>query len=169
MKIIEALKKVKDLERRVTDLTAKIGLHSAMSSLDTEKYTDQRGQVREWLDSVRDTIAEISRLRCAIQTTNLAVKVEIELAGNQVSKSIAAWIHRRRDLAKLECASWAALTDRRIQEGQGKTPTGEPILITIKRFYDPAERDKRVEALTQEVSLIDARLEIVNAVTDLVE
>jgi hypothetical protein len=169
MKIIEGLKKVKDLERKVGDLAGKVKENAAISSLDTEKYANQGQQVREWLDTIRDTIHEISRLRCAIQTTNLAVKVDIELEGKQVNKTIAAWIHRRRDLAKMECGSWAALTDRGIKEGMVNSPTGQPIQLSIKRFYDPAERDKRIEALTQEVSLIDARLEIVNAVTDLQE
>ncbi len=169
MKIIEALKKVKDLERRAVDLTSKIKAHAAMSSVESEKYTDQRGQVRQWLDSVRDTIQEISRLRCAIQTTNLAVQVGIILDESTVTKSIAAWIHRRRDLAKLECESWKALTDRNLQEGMVKSPSGDLMELKIKRFYDPAERDRNVESLTQEVSIIDARLEIVNAVTDLKE
>lgn len=169
MKIIEALKKTKDLERKAEDIIDKIKSHSAVSSIQTPEYADQRKQVKEWLQAHGDILKEIERLRIAIQRTNIETSVTIEIGEKNVTKSIAAWIHRRRDLASKQRSAWMVLTDRGIQEGIGKSPSGDPLDIKIIRFYDPEERDKKVEIYTSEPSIIDSRLEIVNAVTDLIE
>lgn len=65
--------------------------------------------------------------------------------------------------------AWSALTDRGIHEGKTKGPDGDVIEIKIIRYYDPEVRDYQREALRVEPSVIDAALETVNAVTDLIE
>lgn len=169
MKVIEAMKQIKDLQRKASDLTAKVKQHAAISSVQTATYPDQKRQVSEWLQSISDILKEILRLRIAIQTTNLATEVEIELGGKGVKKTIAEWIHRRRELAQIEEQAWLALTDRGIQEGATRDPAGDIIEIKIERFYDPKERDEKVELFRSEPMKIDSILEVVNAVTDLIE
>ena len=169
MKIIEALKKVKDLQRKVEDLRVLVRDHCAISSLETQKYPNQTTQITEWIQAHSDVLKEILRLRIAIQTTNLNTDVIIELDGKSVTKTIAEWIHRRRDLATEELSMWNQLGDRGIHEGMAKGPTGDPVEIKINRFYDPGERDKKRELYSTEPSVIDGRLEVVNAVTDLIE
>lgn len=168
MKLIEALKQIKDLSRKHDDIVAKIRTHAAISSIETKVYPDQQARVTEWLQSQSDILKEILRLRLAIQATNLATMVEIELGGFAVNQSIAAWIHRRRDLANEEREAWEALTDCNIKEGTAQGPSGAEILIKIVRFYDPARRDAMRERFRAEPSKIDATLEVVNAVTDLI-
>lgn len=169
MKLIEALKKTKDLHRKTDDLCVLVKDHCAISTFETQKYPNQTKQISEWMQAHRDILKEIMKLRLAIQKTNLLTDVVIEIDGRQITKSIAAWIHRRRDLAAKELLMWKQLTDRGINEGIAKGPTGDPVEIKINRFYDPSERDKMKDALTSEPSIIDARLEVVNAVTDLIE
>lgn len=169
MKIIEALKLEKDLGRKCDDLILKIGAHCADMDFETPVYADQRGQVEEWLQAVSDLLKERLRLRTAVQATNLATQVTIELGGRQVTKSIAEWVHRRRDLAAVEKKLWSVLGDRGLREGTVKQSSGEMREVRIRRYYDPKKRDQMVELFTSEPSLIDARLEIVNAVTDLVQ
>jgi hypothetical protein len=172
MKIIEALKQIKDLKRKGDDLKVLVRDNCALSSMDTPKYGDnaaQTKQVRGWIQAHQDIMKEINRLRVAIQKTNIMTDVTIELDGTQVTKSIAAWIHRRRDLAKEDLDMWSSLTDRNIKEGIVKTPSGEQYEIKIVRFYDPAERDNKRNLYASEPSMIDAKLEIVNAITDLIE
>jgi len=169
MKIIEGLKKVKDLLKKAEDLRIKVRDHSALADYETPKYKDQKKQVAEWIQAHSDVLQEISRLRVAIQKTNFETFVTIVLEGKNISKCIAEWIHRRRDLANYELNMWQLLTDRGIREGIGKSVSGEPMEIKIVRFYDPETRDKKVAAYSEEPSLIDAKLEIVNAVTDLIE
>jgi len=169
MKIIEGLKKVQDLQRKAEDIRTLVGANCAVSNLETPKYDDQKTQVSEWIQAHTDVLKEILRLRIAIQKTNLETLVTIDLGGVHVEKSIAAWIHRRRDLANEDLNMWKKLTDRGIQEGVGKGPTGDPMEIKILRFYDPVERDNHKELYASEPSTIDGRLEVVNATTDLIE
>lgn len=169
MKLIEALKQTKDLVRKAEDLETKVGGHSAYMNYETPVYPDQKKQVREWVQAHSDLLKEILRLNIAIQKTNLATTVAIDLNGRQVTKSIAEWIHRRRSLAGLEAGCWKRLTDRGLKEGQAKDSQGQLIEAKITRCYDPEERDKKVALYESEPSIVDAKLEVVNAVTDLIE
>jgi len=169
MKLIEALKQTKDLQRKANDLRDLVKNHCAISSLETQKYPNQTKQVSEWIQAHSDILKEILRLRVSIQKTNIETEVTIELGGKQVTKTIAGWIHRRRDLANEELSIWNILGDRGINEGMAKGPTGDPVEIKINRFYDPVERDHKRDLYASEPSIIDAKLEIVNATSDLIE
>ena len=169
MKLIEAMKKLKNLGVKATDLHAKVAQHCANLDIETPLYADPRGQIAEWIQAHHDILKEILRLRVAIQRTNLATMVSIELGGIQVTKNIAEWIHRRRDLAKYEMEMWAKIGDRGLKEGAiSSTVGGEARAVKIVRHFDPKERDIRVDLYRSEPSLIDGALEVVNAVTDLV-
>lgn len=169
MKLIEALKQMKELQRKASDLRTNINRHCAISTLETPLYPDQKKKMDSWLQSHGDLVKEILRLRVAVQRTNLETEVTIELGGKLVTKTIAEWIHRRRDLAGLELQAWRKLTDRNIQEGQAPGPGGNVVEVKIVRFYDPEERDRKVDLYDSEPALIDGKLEIANAVTDLIE
>jgi hypothetical protein len=170
MKLIEALKQVKEIQRKVTETTAKIAAHSADMDHETPTYPDQRAQVSAWIQSVSDLLKEILKLRIGIQKTNLATKVKIKLGDNFVEKSIAEWIHRRKDLAGIEENARKALTDRSLKESfQIDQTNGQKLTLKLRRYYDPREKDKNVELFRGEPSIIDATLETVNAVTDIVD
>jgi hypothetical protein len=156
------------LERKADDLCDLVKTHCARSSLESDKYPDQKERVAGWIQSHSDILKEILHLRIAIQRTNLATNVTIELGGKSATKTIAEWIHRRRDLASKELAMWNGLTDRGIKEGLGAGPSGDPMEFKIVRFYDSGERDNKRELYQSEPLLIDARLEVVNATTDLI-
>jgi hypothetical protein len=169
MKIIEAMKKIKELSVKTSDLRAKIKQHCADLDFETPVYPDQKKQVSEWLQAHSDVLKEILRLKVAIQRTNLATDVTIELGGKQVTKCIAEWVHRRRELAALELNAWQGLTDRNLQNGVVKTTSGADREFKLRRYYDPYERDCRIDLYRSEPGIIDGTLEVVNAVTDLME
>lgn len=171
MKLIEAMKLCKELARKSEDLVKKVADHCADMDFETPLYPDQKRQVSEWIQAHSDIQREVLNLRLAIQATNLATMVTIKLGDVQVTKSISAWIHRRRDLAGKELGMWMALGDRGLREGQflpASNPGGSPTAVKIRRYYDPAERDRKVELFRSEPLLIDSTLEVVNAVTDLI-
>lgn len=168
MKLIEAMKLVKELKRKSDDLVQKITVHCAQLNVETPLYPDQKAQVAEWLQAHGDIQKEIEQLRCAVQKTNLATPVSIELGGKTVNKSIAAWIHRRRELAGEQNKAWGALTDRNLREGLMKNSQEQVVEVKIVRHYEPRERDEMVAMFREEPSVIDRTLEVVNAVTDLV-
>lgn len=170
MKLIEAMKRVKSNKEKVGDLQAKIGGVSANLSLETPLYgAETAAHIKEWLQSCTDISQENVRLLVAIARTNLATPVTITLADKPVTKTIAEWVWRRREYAALDLASWQKLTDRGLREGQGQSSTGVPVEIKIVRHYDPVQRDNMVAMFKGEAHEIDSALEVVNAVTDLIE
>lgn len=169
MKLIEGLKKCKELTIKAEDLRGKVAKYCADQSHETAVYGDhQKEQIKEWIQAHHDVLQEIAKLRIAVQRTNLSILVTIELGGVQVTKSIAEWIHRRKDLAASELSMWMGISDRGLKEGTIKTSTGELQEIKIRRYYDPKERDNNVELYRTEAGVIDRTLETVNAVTDVV-
>ena len=172
MKLIEAMKQIKELKIKAEDLRNKVKQHSADLDFETPVYKDQARQVKEWIQSHSDVLKEILKLRIMVQRTNLATDVDIQLNGKAVRKTIAEWIHRRRDLANEETSMWLSLTDKGLKEGNvlpSTTPGLPPTPVRLRRYYDPAERDKNIEIYRTEPGVIDRTLEVVNATTDVIE
>lgn len=170
MKLIQAMKQLKDLARKAEDLRGKVREFCADLTISNPTYPDQRAQIDGWLQAHNGICVKILELRENVQRTNLATPVTIELNGVSVTKSIAAWIHRRRDLAKMEADMWAMLTDRGLKEQNLQTtPGGAVTEVRIRRYFDPELRDRMRELYRTEPSIIDANLEVVNATTDLLE
>lgn len=169
MKIIEAMKRVKQNKEKINDLVVKITAGSAHMSHETPVYPDMKEKLREWAQSCDDLSKENVRLLVAIARTNIGTPVTIKLGDNSVTKSIAEWVWRRREYAALDLRTWQVMTDRNLKEGQVNTSTGVPMDIKIVRNYDPELRDRRMAMFKSEPHEIDAALEVVNAVTDLIE
>lgn len=172
MKIIEALKKRKDLFKKLEDLRAKISKHCVDLDHEVPVYggvSEQTEQVRGWLQACEDIVKQISDLSTAISRTNVNHKVTIELGNIQVTKTITEWILRRRMLAALDLATWDALSDGRLPAiANVKGTNGETREVKLRRYFDPKLRDTKRELYRSEPAAIDATLEIVNATTDLI-
>jgi len=170
MKIIEAMKLIKELQKKTDDLKEKVGTYCANLDFETPMYPNQQEKVKEWMQSHTDINKEILALRSKIQKTNISTQVEMEIGGKLVKHSIAEWIHRRRDLAKSDMAMWERLTDRGLKEQRVVPAPGSPVTeIKIRRYYDPSVRDIMVDIYRAEPGIIDRTLEVVNAVTELTE
>jgi hypothetical protein len=180
VKIIQALKKIEDLYVKQSDLRRKISIHCAHRSNESPPYGDQtRTTVSGWLQSHEDISTEIIRLQLAVQRTNHLTMVTMELGGQHVTHCIAEWIirrgsknntgHGKAGLANSDREAWAALTDRNLQEGFVQDSQGQKVEVKIVRNFDPAARDKKIELYRSEPSIIDSTLEVVNAVTELIE
>ena len=96
-----------------------------------------------------DTTQRIADLRIAIQRTNIETSVSIELGGKHVVKTIAEWIHWRRDLAKSQLTLWSQLQDRnsagqQLRDGQIEGTAGGKMMVKIRRYYEPALRDEKM-------------------------
>lgn len=172
MKIIEAMRKIKTLDERLSGLVIKIREHSSDNGEGEPVYItvqDQVNKIKEWVQCYKDTVKEIERLRVAIQRTNIAVEVPVTMSDDSiVKKTIAAWIHRRRDLSKKDAHAWEALRcphkPRAVLETDGKGACINP-----RRYYDMNGRDSMLAILQAEPNCIDAALEIANATTDIIE
>lgn len=166
MKIIEALKQLKDLDVKAKELRTKIQEHSAYTSLETPRYPDQKAQVTSWLQAHRDVLFEIETLGYRLQKTNILTQVTIAVGGKDVTKSILQWISRRTKLAELERQSWAILTDRNIKEGNFESsagPTSEnpelaeqkKILRTFLDLKSDGNRQKQKDLISAAVKYVD--------------
>lgn len=164
------MKMIKELQVKVQDLKGKVKQYCSDLDFETPVYQNQGIQIKEWIQSHSDVLKEILKLRVAIQKTNISTIVPIEMDGKKVEKTIAEWIHRRRDLATSELEAWSCLSDRGLKEGQVNptTPGGTMMIIKIRRYYDPLERDKKIEIYRSEPSIIDRTLEVVNATTEVI-
>lgn len=169
MKIIEAMKLIKELQIKADDLRKKVAQYCANLDFETPMYQDQAEQVRQWIQAHGDINKKILELRFAIQKTNLATSVEIEIGGKRVVRTVAEWIHRRRDLAKADETMWSQLSDRGLKEQRVQTTPGGPVTeIKIRRYFDPLKRDEMIELYRAEPGIIDRTLEVTNATTELV-
>jgi hypothetical protein len=171
MKIIEALKSVKELQVKADDLRKKISLHCAHMSVETPVYPDQKGQVSKWLQAHEDITREIASLSVRIAKTNIQTQVGVKLGGQVLTKPITEWIVRRRLLAALDMQAWSQLGNRGLQE-TAQIPSsqgGEPTKVTIVRCFDPVLRDEKIALYKSEPNAIDVVLETVNATTDLLD
>ena len=170
MKIIEAMKRVKMNKEKIGELGQRILRNSAHLSIETPLYgEEQSAKIKEWTQSALDTARDNVELLVRIGKTNQQTMVTIELAGVQVTKSIAAWVWRRREYSALDLTIWQSQNDRGLKEQNVQTSPGVVSEVKLVRYYDPATRDKNLDALRQESHMIDSALEIINAVTDLVE
>ena len=172
MKLIEAMKRVKQNKEKITNLQKMIGDYSAHLSHETPVYgTETPEKISGWAQTCEDLAQENIRLLTAIGRTNLATKVTIKLNGKDVSKSISEWIWRRREYAALDLTTWQKMGDRGLREGHAPSsvPGGAPIELKIVRNYNPERRDKKLAEYQAEPHEIDATLEVTNAVTELIE
>lgn len=168
MKLIEALKRVKANDEKIEDLREKIQEHCSYNSLSTPVYGEKQPEkVNSWLQSCLDLSQENVSLWCKIQKTNLETDVTIDICGEHVTKSIAAWILRRREYANKDFASVVTLKDN-CRDGVVNID-GNNVKVTVVRCYDPEKRDELKNKYRTELSLIDSALEIANATTDLIE
>lgn len=167
MKIIEALKKIKDLQRKASDLREKIAKHCVKMDYEADHYENQGEKVSGWLQAHKDILSEVEQLRERVAKTNIETDVTIELQGRSITKSIHSWITRRRDLVDLDRMAWGALGDKGLKDQNVQGSSGNIVHVKVVRFYNPEERDKKVDAFSSEKSEIDGSLEIVNATTDL--
>ena len=74
----------------------------------------------------------------------------------------------RKDLCAKEIMIWKGLGDKGLRDSRTSMPSGV-IDAKIRRYYDPVKKDGMIAALQSEPSVIDGKLEIVNATTDLLE
>lgn len=170
MKIIEAMKQVKANKEKIVELSERIKRNSAHLTIESPLYGDeQAAKIKEWtqtcLDISRDNIALLVR----IAKTNMQTLVTITLGDNTVTKSISEWVWRRREYAAIDLAIWNMQQDRNLKEGSIQTSQGVMSEVKLIRYYDPAKRDAAMDILRREPHEIDGALEVINAVTDLVE
>lgn len=166
------MKRIKENKEKITDLQKKIGQYHVNMSYETPVYgAETPEKISGWLQSCHDITLDNVKLLTQIQKTNLATSVTITLGERAISKTIAEWVWRRREYAKIDFTTWSQLNDRGLKDmlTPATVQGAEPTKISVVRHYNPTQRDVHLEMYRSEAHKIDAALEVVNAVTELVE
>lgn len=172
MKIIEALKELPVLNKRISKNIEKIQQYS--SDIDLNKPWDQQDlpfktpeeqqkEVDGLIQSTNDLVKRRTQLRRALAITN--TKVEVTIMGE--TNTISEWIDLREGGMDLRIKAYGALNDNhglgKMRSIQFDPETG----VRVKRFFDVKQRDEEVARLMLMKEGIDAQLEVINATTDL--
>ena len=171
MKIIEALKAVKANREKITELQMLIPRNAAHmeSQNGATPYNDPKKKIKAWVQSIHDTLLENSRLLTRIQKTNLDTLVSIEMpSGVTVEKTVSEWIVRRREGVDAEILTYQSMRhslNQKAVQAQDGTIKVDQVVVN----YSTEDRDTKLMELSREKSLIDGKLEIINATTDLLE
>jgi hypothetical protein len=171
MKIIEALKNLKTIQKRMEKNCQQIREYCAYVSVETpvfETQEKQRAEVDALIQSNIDLEVEYLRLKKAIETTNLAVTVTI----GTLTHTITELISIKRVVGKFRTATYSALTPQlalqRLQQiynqSKGVDPTNPAKVIVV---FEEKMRNQKIREWEDFLAQIDGRLEVVNAETDL--
>lgn len=170
MKIIEALKELKLIEKRIQGNQEQITKYASYISIDTpplETESKQRAEVDSLIQANYDLILRYLELKQKIELTNL--KVKVTLGGKDWT--ISQLISLRRGMGKFYISTLQALSpivaNKKFQELRQVEITNPPKAVLL---WDEAKKNEQLKYWQQEVlDRIDPTLEIVNATTDLVE
>lgn len=171
MKIIEALKELPLIEKKIQKNLSQIQTYSSNlnkgddTDLPFKSEGEQQKVVDALLQSTRDLVKHKAQLRSQLAVTNAQVKVTIDT----MTATIAEWIEYREGGLEKIIAAHNALNDNTAQNLLKTTPVDLQKGVRTLRFYDEAKRNEEIERLQDIKGKIDSSLEMVNATTDLVE
>ena len=170
MKLIEGLKRLRIIEKRVSSQNADITRYASMISTERPLFeTDERQkkEVKSLIHSNSDLIKEYLSLKRRIDLTNLSTFREM----NGEKYSIADLLNIQRKAYQMGRSTYKALNDNsaqtrlsttRYMSTDGKTPVAV-------RLYNEEERIKGLKYWQDLYDSIGAVLEIMNATVDLIE
>ena len=172
MKLIEGMKKLKVLEKHIDRNTERILMYSSAPSNEKPTFGDektQKSEVKQLIQSNTDLVNEYLHLKNRVDMTNLTTTVSIGKRGFKIIDLLIL----RRGLAKRMEKTFHALdttyADKRLSSMQRNVSLqpGEKAPHAI-RFYDENEKFEGLQDWQGLQDEIEQRLEVINAVTDLI-
>lgn len=168
MKIIEALKKLKVIEKRITSNAKDITAYASVLSNEKPAFgteEEQRREVSQLLQSSEDLGNEYLDLKRKIEKTNLTVEVEM----NGKKYSISDLLVIKRKLAKMMMDTYSALNTQNADHRLMYNKAGQGQMPTVVQLYDEAAKNKKLRSWQEMYDQVDSRLEVINATEDIVE
>jgi hypothetical protein len=169
MKIVEGMKKLKLIEKKIDDNVRKIEQYASLVSTERtffENEKEQKKEVESLLQSNEDLVTEYLRIKRQIEATNLAITAEFD--GKFYTLSDLLVIQRRLGdkLVETQQALNSKYADQRIRQAPSEIDGKKAQVV---RLYDENKKNEKLQNLMEFTSNISARLEVINATTDLVE
>lgn len=168
MKIIEGLKRLKLIEKRMASNQRDITEYASKLSTEKPKFStdeQQKQEVKSLVQANHDLFTESLKLKNDVDFTNLTTVVEI----GGVKRSIADLLMIKRKMAHNMLRTFEALNDtsgeqrlRFAQHGTGDGPSPH-----VERYYDEKFKLEGRRHWQDLYDNIDSRLEVINATEDL--
>ena len=168
MKIIEGMKRLRVIEKRMESQQRAITEYSSKLSTEMPRFQtkeDQAKEVASLIQSNNDLCAEYLKTKRSIEYTNL--KVTVELQGK--SYCISDLLVIKRKLSKMMVATYRSLNDCMAQSRLRSAPKFDGETPKVEVLYDEREKLENIRKWQDLEDAIDSRLEVVNATTDLVD
>lgn len=174
MKIIQALKSLKTIEKRIEKNCQAISQYCAYISgeiLPYENEDRQRQEVQYLVQANIDLEKEYLKLKCSVEHTNLITKVKIGIFEYSISELIVL----KRGIGKIKGATFRSntykslsllLTNQRFNQiaSRGVDATNPPRVIPL---FQEKYKNEQLTAWENFLDQIDGTLEVINAETEL--
>lgn len=171
MKIIEALKELKLIEKKIDKNIMEITQYASILNIERpifESEADQRREIEIRIQSNRDLMNRYLWLKRCIEHTNLVSSIELD----GVTYSLIDLLYIKRKMGGKMVSTYSALNtsaaDNRIRSGRIAMPTDGRQVNTVM-LYDEKKKNIGLSEWQNLVDKIDSRLEVLNATIDLIE
>jgi hypothetical protein len=170
MKLIEGMKKLKLIEKRMAVNRAHILQYSSAPSNEKPNFGDEKTQMKEVNSLVQaneDLLKEYLHLKKRVDMTNLLTEVTI---GKETFKLLDLLV-LRRGLTNQILMTYQALSDKNAEERMKQnryTPAAGEKAPFVVRFYDEKEKFENLQRWNSLADEIEQRLEVINATTEMV-
>ena len=180
MKIIEALKEIPLIEKKINSNCQLITQYASYCNKVGPAFKDKAEQEKELKSLIQSNVDLTKRqlsLKRILAKTNAILTVEI----NELELTIVEWLEYKKKVAELMKKSYLALNmnNGALQLNQftskgtdGRNSGLSPEMLEnqiLERCYDEKTKNAALFVLEETLNKVSASLEIFNAITDLVE
>ena len=168
MKIIEGMKRLRVIEKRMESQRNAVTEYASKLSTEMPRFQtkeDQAKEVASLIQSNNDLCAEYLRIKRSIEYTNLKVTVELQGKAYSISDLLVV----KRKLADRMVATYRALNDTAARDRLRNAPKFDGETPKVEILYDERTKLDNIRKWQDLADIIDSRLEVINATTDLIE
>lgn len=168
MKLIEAMKELKLVEKRMEKNREQITQYSSGLSNEKEIFGSEQKQIDEVKSLLQANVDLFNRylyLKRSIERTNLETKVEFSVGTYSISELLAI----KRRLQHSVINTFKALNTQSAEVRMRTIKIPDNVEVKVVRYYKEEEKNLLLKSWLEFFENIDGRLEVVNATTDLID
>lgn len=168
MKLIEAMKELKLVEKRMEKNREQITQYSSGLSNEKEIFGSEQKQIDEVKSLLQANVDLFNRylyLKRSIERTNLETKVEFSVGTYSISELLAI----KRRLQHSVINTFKALNTQSAEARMRTIKIPDNVEVKVVRYYREEEKNILLKSWMEFFENIDGRLEVVNATTDLID
>lgn len=167
MTIIEALKKIKNLEKKIARQNGEITSYASKLSSEKPSFESdavQKKKVEELVQSNLDCIKEMLQLKQSVERTNLGTILTI--SGH--TASLSEHLHLKRKFSSLQISVLKALNTSAADMRMIRATPSKDNPVVVERMFDEAKRNDSQKKIFDYLGALDEQIEVINATTYLI-